>query len=58
MCLCLSISETLVGTLADTSDSGFVAFDVVECELCVEPIIFVGVAIVFTFTGVVCWVTA
>ena len=36
MCRCRSISETLVGTLADTSESGFVALD--DAFDCVEVV--------------------
>jgi hypothetical protein len=40
MCLCLSISETLVGTLAETSDKGFVAEDdALEWTEAEDPII-------------------
>lgn len=38
MCLCLSISDTEVGTLADTIERGFVAFEALECDDVVEPI--------------------
>ena len=41
MCLYLSISDTLVGTLAETKDKGFVADeDALECTEADEPIRF------------------
>lgn len=43
MCLYLSISDTLVGTLAETRDNGFVAeLDALEWTEAVEPIKFGG----------------
>ena len=36
MCLYLSISETLVGTLEETIDMGFVLFEATDCEEAVD----------------------
>ena len=40
MCLCLSISDTDVGTLAETSESGLVVLEAFESAEVVEPMKF------------------